>query len=86
MVKYAAPGEANETIISVYPNPAKNMLNIVAGDSNFEYSLINGMGQEIVKGTAQGIQQINVSNMAKGVYFLRLTAGTQTSIEKIVVE
>ena len=86
MVEYDATGEANETIISVYPNPAKNMLNIVAGDSNFEYSLINGMGQEIVKGTAQGIQQINVSNMAKGVYFLRLTAGTQTSIEKIVVE
>ena len=79
-------GEANETVISVYPNPTKNVLNIVAGNSDFEYSLVNGMGQEVVKGTAQGIQQINVSNMAKGVYFLRLTSGNQVNIQKIVVE
>ena len=79
-------GEANETVISVYPNPTKNVLNIVAGNSDFEYSLVNGMGQEVVKGTAQGIQQINVSNMAKGVYFLRLTTGTQVNTQKIVIE
>lgn len=86
MVEYDATGEAHETVISVYPNPAQNVLNIVAGDSEFEFSLYNGMGQEMIHGTAQGIQQINVSNMAKGIYFLQLTSGTQVSTQKIVIE
>lgn len=86
MVQYDEAGELNESVISVYPNPAKDVLNIVAGDSDFEYSLFNGMGQEMVSGTAQGIQQINLSNMAKGVYFLRLTSGTQVNTQKIVIE
>ena len=86
MVEYDATGEAHETVISVYPNPAKNVLNIVAGDSEFEFSLYNGMGQEMIHGTAQGIQQINVSSMAKGIYFLQLTSGTQVSTQKIVIE
>ena len=44
------------------------------------------MGQEMIHGTAQGIQQINVSSMAKGIYFLQLTSGTQVSTQKIVIE
>ena len=86
MVEYDAIGEAHETVISIYPNPANNVLNIEAGDAEFEYQLFNGMGQKVVSGTAQGIQQLNVSNLAKGIYFLHLTAGTQVSIEKIVIE
>ena len=78
-------GEATETVISVYPNPAKNMLNITV-NGDFEYSLVNGMGQVVSNGTSNGIQQINVNNMAKGVYFLRITAGTQMNVQKIVIE
>ena len=69
----------------LFYNPVNNTLNISAGN-NYEYQLFNSMGQEVVSGKAQGIQQINVSNMAKGMYFLRLTTGTQVSIQKVVVE
>ena len=78
--------ENQESLISIYPNPAKDVLNIVAGNNSIEYSLYNGMGQEVASGTAQGIQQINVSNMTKGVYFLRVTSGTQVATQKVVVE
>ena len=78
--------ENQESLISIYPNPAKDVLNIVAGNNSIEFSLYNGMGQEVAAGTAQGIQQINVSNMTKGVYFLRVTSGTQVAIQKVVVE
>ena len=61
------------------------MLNISAGN-NFEYQLFNGMGQEVINGKGQGIQQINVSNMAKGLYFLRITSGNQVNFQKVVVE
>ena len=48
--------------------------------------MYNGMGQQVANGTAQGAQQISVSGMAKGIYFIRLTAGSKTSVEKVVVE
>ena len=85
-VMYDGAEETQEANFSVYPNPTKGVLNINAGNSNFEYSLFNGMGQEVAKGTAQGSQQLHVSDMAKGVYFLRLTSGNQVSIQKVVVE
>jgi hypothetical protein len=84
-VSYDATGEKQEDLILVYPNPTNNVLNITAGN-NFEYQLFNGMGQEVVNGKAQGIQQINVSNMAKGLYFLRITSGNQVNFQKVVVE
>ena len=85
-VMYDAIGDNQETNFKVYPNPTNGMLNIVAGDSDFEYTLFNGMGQEMTSGTAKGIQQVNVSNMAQGVYFLRLTSGAQVSTQKIVIK
>ena len=48
--------------------------------------MFNGMGQRVAEGKASGNTQINVNSMAKGVYFLRLTSGTQIRMEKVVVE
>ena len=71
---------------SIYPNPVSNTLNINGGNAEYTYEMYNGMGQRVANGTARGAEQINVSDMAKGVYFLRLTTGTQVRVEKVVVE
>ena len=71
---------------SIYPNPVDNMLYINFGNAEFSYTMYNGMGQVVANGTANGNHEINVSGMQKGVYFLRITSGTQTRIEKVVVE
>lgn len=84
-IDYTAADENAESRISVYPNPANNVLNIVTAD-NFEYRLINSTGQEVAFGAAKGVKQLNVSNLSKGVYFLHLTSGAKTSTEKIVIE
>lgn len=76
----------DEAEFSIYPNPVNNTLNINGGDAKYSYVMYNGLGQQVANGTAQGAQQINVSGMAKGIYFIRLTAGSKTSVEKIVVE
>jgi hypothetical protein len=44
------------------------------------------MGQVVANGTANGIEQINVESMAKGIYFLHIATGTQVRVEKVVVE
>ena len=74
-----------EVEFTVYPNPVNNTL-YINGGSQYSYVMYNGMGQQVANGTAQGAQQINVSSMAKGIYFIRLTNGTQVSVQKVVVE
>ena len=75
-----------ETEFAIYPNPVNNTLYIVGGDAEYSYEMYNSMGQKMVNGNATGNTQISVNDMMKGVYFLRLTTGTQVRVEKVVVE
>ena len=75
---------ANEFVI--YPNPTNSMLYINCGNAEYSYVMYNGMGQVVASGNAQGTELINVSDMTQGVYFLRLTSGTQVRVEKVVVK
>ncbi len=72
--------------VSIYPNPANSMLTIDGGNAEYTYTMYNGMGQIVANGKTQGVERVNVSDMAKGVYFLRLTTGTQVRVDKVVVE
>ena len=78
--------EENEKPIAVYPNPTSNMLNVNIEDTDFSFILFNGMGQTVTKGDAHDIVQINIEGIAKGVYFLRITSGTQARVVKVIVE
>ena len=78
--------EENEAEFAVYPNPASNTLHVNGGNAEYTYEMFNGMGQMVAKGSGQGTTEINVNGLTKGVYFLRLTSGTQACMEKVVVE
>ena len=78
--------EENLEQVSIYPNPVTNTLNINGYNSEYSYAMYNGMGQTVANGTAEGAVQIDVNGMAKGIYILRLTTGTQMRVEKVVVE
>ena len=86
VVKSELGVDENESEFAIYPNPVNNILFINCGNAEYSYEMYNGMGQMMVKGTARGTEQINVDGMTKGVYFLRLTSGTQVRMEKVVVE
>lgn len=70
---------------SIYPNPVNSTLHI-QGNAEFSYVMFNGMGQQVAKGTANGDKSINVSEMNKGIYFLRITTGGNVTTKKVVVE
>ena len=78
--------DENEAEFVIYPNPVNNTLFINGGDAQYSYEMYNSMGQVVANGQAQGTEQIHVSNMTKGMYFLRLTTGTQVRVEKVVVK
>ncbi|MCR4848058.1 MAG: T9SS type A sorting domain-containing protein [Bacteroidales bacterium] len=78
--------EETEGNISIYPNPVKNTLYIKGGNAEYSFVLYNGMGQVVAIGTASGTQQIDCSEMSKGIYFLHLNTGAKTMVEKVVVK
>ena len=78
--------EENADNFEIYPNPANSTLFIQGGNAEYSYIMFNGMGQQVVNGNARGTETINVSNMSKGVYFLRITTGNGVSTKKVVVE
>ena len=77
--------DENGSVFSLYPNPVNSTLYINGGNNEFTYEMYNGMGQVVAKGKAQGSEQISVEDLTKGVYFIRLTSGSQIHMEKVVV-
>ncbi len=86
VVKAELSIDETEAEFAIYPNPVNNTLYINGGNAKFNYEMYNGMGQRVASGNATGNTQISVNDMMKGVYFLRITTGTQVRVEKVVVE
>ncbi|WP_407557532.1 T9SS type A sorting domain-containing protein [Winogradskyella sp. 4-2091] len=74
--------------IKVYPNPINEMINIELTNLNSEvkYSIFNTLGQEIINGNLESniVNQVNVSAYQSGVYFVKLTSGTNTITKKLI--
>lgn len=75
----------NVATFGVYPNPAQDVLNIVTNAQNFEYQVINSVGQVVMSGKANGNETINVDGL-NGVYFLRIVADGNVVIRKVTVK
>src|SRR6266498_3557883 len=69
-------------LFSVYPNPAKNILHVQT-NSNASFSLLNQSGKILLTKSINGNGEINVANLAAGLYYLRNNA-TGTA-QKVIV-
>ncbi len=81
--------------IIVYPNPCTNgSFSIAIKNANFTellISILDIQGKEVFrtldKNTAANYtKQINISNLAKGLYYIRLSADAEVKIQKLIVE
>ncbi len=75
--------------LNVYPNPAHDQLNIVLPSSNdvFKVKMINVIGAVVYEeAVTKGQISINLSNKAKGIYFLTVESNNEKAVKKIVVE
>lgn len=77
----------NETTgleVSLFPNPAKNELNI-ANAANSTYRLINIAGKVVSEGNVDSaLETINVSKMPSGLYVLQLSGAVNESTRVII--
>ena len=79
--------EDNNTNIrtSIYPNPTKGIFNIRTDLKKLEVEVYNLMGELITSTIVRnGLQQINLSNNAKGIYFVKLKSGTRIELRKLI--
>lgn len=69
----------------VFPNPATNVLNIANKSNSAINSIqITDMNGRIVKDVKGMVEQINISELNAGVYFLKVTSSQGTGSTKII--
>ncbi|MGB0429074.1 MAG: immunoglobulin-like domain-containing protein, partial [Bacteroidia bacterium] len=57
--------------ISVYPNPATNVLNINC-PKKYTFKIIDAFGKTITKGVLNPTNQISIAHFASGIYFIEI--------------
>jgi len=67
--------------INIYPNPSKNDISII-GISNFHFSITNILGIQLQEGEAEEGVTIDVSMLARGIYFIEVNGQRQ----KLVID
>jgi hypothetical protein len=59
--------------ITVYPNPAKDLINIKnAANTKLTVSMFNVLGQKVYSGSMKQTTSISVDGLSRGVYYLQL--------------
>lgn len=81
----------DELAIKVYPNPTKGNITIEAEGNNFDYTLMNFSGSNLVEST-ENLEKMNqsvndkLSVLPTGMYLLRIQSGEKNGVLKIVKE
>ncbi|MGB1314501.1 MAG: T9SS type A sorting domain-containing protein [Chitinophagales bacterium] len=89
--KCNAIGDLEEdNILSLYPNPAMNELNIILNETlvnNTNFKIINAVGQVVYTQdvVSESSMKLNVSDFSDGMYFIVLSDTENTSLHKFIV-
>jgi hypothetical protein len=70
--------------LKLYPNPARDVLIIETGNSEFRFEISDATGQVVRKGTGKVKTQIETSDLAQGIYLIKLYTGNETAYRKLV--
>jgi hypothetical protein len=86
--------EENKTILKkdgfiVYPNPANDKLFVrsvqSSGIETLSYEIFDMYGRTVSKNTLNDSEAIDLSTISNGVYFIKLSSGKTTSINKFII-
>ncbi len=69
----------------IYPNPSQGevMLNYTG---NYLLQINDQTGKEVYRSNLQGPKNIDLSFLAKGMYFMHITSGEKSEVKKLVIE
>ena len=70
-------------MVAIYPNPTNNILNIdIPNNLEEEVQFYNVLGKKVADYKLQSQNQIDVSHLSKGVYFLKFNSGF---VKKVII-
>ena len=74
------------SLFSVYPNPAKSVVNISSMSNQFfGVSVYDLLGKQVLR--AENIKsQLNISSLTPGLYVINMTQGSNSSTQKLLVK
>ena len=77
--------------VRVYPNPAKDMLNLVFDDSNsldgISFELINSNGSKVLsQNISERHTKLNISHLQPGVYILKIYDKGNSVVSKLIIQ
>ncbi|MCF6279054.1 MAG: T9SS type A sorting domain-containing protein [Flavobacteriaceae bacterium] len=76
--------EVEESEINIYPNPATNTFTINLKNETLKKVIVyNQLGQQIKKATTN---EVNISNLSNGIYFVRITSQSGNVITKKLIK
>ncbi|MFT7155157.1 MAG: PKD repeat protein [Parvicella sp.] len=75
----------NQVSFEMYPNPATDIVTIKTIGNSSEIEVINLIGETVYTAKSNGNTTINVSGISKGAYFIRVTEGTASSTQKLII-
>ncbi|WMI67531.1 T9SS type A sorting domain-containing protein [Mangrovimonas sp. YM274] len=63
--------------LSVYPNPANNLVTVKAGEQITDITILNLLGQVVLNHKGNSLsEEVNISNLAQGNYILKTSTAT----------
>ena len=79
--------EEKELAIKVYPNPCQGILYLSSTDvREFEYSIVNMMGQTITRGHSQGQEaMVDLSQCPASIYLISVIQDGKRYVQKLVL-
>ncbi len=72
--------------ISIYPNPASNILNILGNTASIDKIDVFSITGQQIKSLASNFERIDVEAIESGVYFLKISNNNQQKIIKFIKE
>ena len=89
-ITLSSVNEIANASLSVYPNPANNTLNFQLNRTNIRYTnwtLINNLGAVVLTDRVNtGVNTIDVSKLAEGVYTIKLSNQENIIAKKVIIE
>ena len=77
----------NTIPIQIIPNPSDGVFYLKSAESQATYAVYNMFGDQIKTGlTSSGNEIVNLSNAAKGIYFVKISKGNRVSFRKVVIQ
>ncbi|MDD3877692.1 MAG: T9SS type A sorting domain-containing protein [Bacteroidales bacterium] len=74
--------------VQIFPNPAKDMINIVSPYNTFEIGIYNLNGQKMYDSkfnNAEGKISLDISHLSDGVYFLHIQTPQSIITHKLLI-